>query len=379
MNHKPIYLDNNATTAIDPLVLDAMVEVMRMGATNPSSVHILGQRANSLLCEARRAISDYLGVKPRELLFTSGGTEGANLFIRGFCTTECQGHIISSEIEHSAVYKTIQAMEKTGWTVTYLPAGQAGAVSAESLEEAIRPETKLIALMAVNNETGVKTDLEAIATLAAVRNIAFFVDGVAWLGKEPLTLPPGVSAATFSAHKFHGPLGTGLLVLRQAISPQLTGGAQEFGRRAGTENLPGIVGLAKAIGLLRTELPKATQTMTSLRDRFEQGIREECADVEINGSGPRICNTSNLMFEGVDGESLLIALDQIGIAASHGSACSSGALEPSRILLKMGFPLERANSSLRFSLSRLTTEDEIDRAVELICQQATKLRASSFR
>ena len=373
MNPRTIYLDNNATTATDPRVIASMVEVMRLGATNASSVHSLGQRASGLLSDARRTICGYLDVKPRELLFTSGGTEGANFFIRGFCAGEQQGHIISSELEHSAVYKTIQAMEKAGWNVTYVPVEETGAPSIEAIEEAVRPETKLIALMAVNNETGVKTDVAAIAGLASVRNIAFFVDGVAWLGKESLYLPAGVTAATFSAHKFHGPLGVGLLILRQVIPSMVTGGGQEFGRRGGTENLPGIVGMAKAIELLTEELPAATQTMAKLRDQFEEKIRSKCEGVEINGSGPRICNTSNLAFTGVDGESLLIALDQAGIAASHGSACSSGALEPSRILLKMGLPLERAHGSVRFSLSRLTTEEEIERAAEIVCKEVAKL------
>lgn len=373
MNSKAIYLDNNATTVIDPLVAASMTEVMLAGPCNSSSVHSFGQKANSLLSDSRRVISTYLGVKPREFIFTSGGTEAINLFIRGFCMTEEKGHIISSDVEHSAVYKTVQAMEKAGWDVTYVPVGEVGATSAEVVEEAIRPETKLIALMAVNNETGVRTDVEGIARVAAARGIVFFVDGVAWMGKEVVSLPIGVSGAAFGGHKFHGPLGSGLLVLKESITPLITGGGQEFGRRAGTENLPAVVGLAKAVGLLKELLPESVMRMKQLRDRFEEGIRAAGVAVEVNGSGIRICNTSNLFFEGVDGESLLIALDQAGVAASHGSACASGALEPSRILLKMGFPLERANSSLRFSMSRMTTEDEVERAVEIVVREVKRL------
>ncbi len=374
-----IYLDNNATTAMDPRVIDSVLEVMHLGALNPSSVHSFGQCASGLLADARRTICGYLGIKPRELIFTSGGTEGANLFIRGFGAAERRGHIISTEVEHSAVYKTLQEMAKAGWDITYVPVGEAGAATLEAIENAMQPETNLIALMAVNNETGAKTDIEAISQMAAARNVSFFVDGVAWLGKEVVSLPMGVTGATFSGHKFHGPLGAGFLVSRCPVIPLITGGGQEFGRRAGTENLPGIVGLARAVELLREELSEATQQMRLLRDRFEEGVRRGCGGVEVNGSGPRICNISNLAFADVDGESLLIALDQAGLAASHGSACSSGALEPSRILLKMGLPLQRANSSLRFSLSRMTTEEEIDRAIQVVCREVGKLRISNPR
>lgn len=377
MSLKTIYLDNNATTAMDPRVVSTMVEVMQAGACNASSVHAHGRSAQGLLVDSRRIISSYLGIKPRELIFTSGGTEGANLFIRGFCMTEKKGRILTSEVEHSAVYKTVQAMQLTGWEVDYIPVGAFGAASVEAVAEAMRPDTKLIALMAVNNETGVRSDVEGIAKLAAASGVALFVDGVAWLGKEDFNLPAGVSGATFSGHKFHGPLGIGLLALKQMVHPLITGGDQEFGRRAGTENLPGIVGLAKAIELLREAGSTAIERMRQLRDYFEAGIERELGSIEVNGSGPRICNTSNLAFEGVDGESLLIALDQAGVSASHGSACASGALEPSRILFKMGFSLERINSSLRFSVSRATTQDEVEKAVHIVSREAKRLRIIS--
>lgn len=352
---------------MDPLVLARMVEVMGGGAKNPSSVHTLGRDANHLVASARESISACLGVKPRELIFTASGTEGANLYLRGVCETFKSGHLITSEVEHSAVYATIKELEKKGWKVTYVPVDEQGAVRVESVREALLPETRLIALMAVNNETGVKTDIEAIARVAEERELAFFVDGVAWMGKETIVLPRGVSGASFSAHKFHGPAGVGLLVCRgeYAMAPLLTGGGQEFGKRAGTENVAGIVGVATAVELLQKCLPASMERMTRLRDRLEAGLKSLCGNIQINGTGPRICNTSNIAFD-LDGETLLIALDRKRIAASHGSACASGALEPSRVLLKMGLPMKRVRSSLRFSLSRNTTEEEIDRAVEAI-------------
>jgi len=372
----PIYLDHNATTPLAPEVVEVMTEHLHQVFANPSSPHQLGRQAKALLVRARREVASYLGVRPREVVFTASGTEATNLFIRGYCSDRPPGHMITSSVEHSCVYTTVQAMENAGWTADFVAPGLHGAITAESVEAALRPETSLIAVMAVNNETGVKTDLDALAALAAERGIALFVDGVAWLGKEELHVPRGVTALSFSGHKIHGPKGVGILTLRQKVklAPHITGGGQEFGLRGGTEDLLSIVGLAQAVQLLRTELPDATRRMQKLRDRLEQGIVEACSHVQVNGSGPRIANTCNLAFDGVDGESLLINLDQEGVAVSHGSACSTGALEPSRILINMGIPLERARSSLRFSLSRYTTEEEIDRAVRIVAEQVHRLR-----
>jgi cysteine desulfurase len=233
--------------------------------------------------------------------------------------------------------------------------------------------------MAVNNETGVKSDIDGIAQIAKEAGIPLLVDGVALMGKESFAIPAGVSAMTFSGHKFHGPKGAGILCLRmrQKLPPLLVGGGQEFGMRAGTENLPAIVGLAAAVDILRAELPEVVKKIAELRDRLEAGILQTCADVVVNGTGPRVCNTTNLAFLGIDGESLLINLDQSGVEVSHGSACASGALEPSRILLNMGIPLDRARSSLRFSLSRFTTQQEVDRCVELVAEHVARLRPTS--
>lgn len=363
-----IYLDHNASTPLDPSVLQAITHELEQELGNPSSVHYFGKQCKSKLEQSREAIASYLNIKPYELIFTSGGTEGANLLLRGFLSQHGPGHIITSNAEHSAVYNTLKKMEKSGTSVTYLHAGLYGAATPEQVKQAITPKTMLITLMAVNNETGVKTDVEAIAAIAHEAGIPFIVDGVALLGKEPFTIPAGVSAMFFSAHKLHGPKGIGAVFSRSScrVDPMITGGNQEYGRRGGTENLAGIVGFAKAIELL-TNQDLFTAHIRTLRDKLENELKFRLGDiVVVNGEGPRVCNTSNISFSGVDGESLLLELDMAGIAVSHGSACASGAIEPSRILLNMGIPLERARSALRFSVSRMTTAEEVDAVVEAV-------------
>lgn len=366
-----IYLDNNATTQPDPRVVKAMSHHLRHGGGNPSSVHAQGRAARSELSQARRTIASYLNVKPAEIIFTSSGTEGANMLLHGLIPKG--GHLITSSVEHSCVYATIQAMERE---TTFLTPGLFGAIAPEAVRAAIRPDTRLIALMAVNNETGVKTDIASIAAIAKEAHIPFMVDGVAWLGKEPMTIPEGVSAIFFSGHKIHCPPGIGFVFMRSTmtLAPLLIGGEQEGGKRGGTENLLGIVGLAEAVRLLSEELPTATARMTLLRDRLEQSLQANLDGVTINGSGPRVANTSNLSFAKVEGETLLTQLDLMGIAASHGSACASGALEPSRILRNMGLPADVAASSIRFSLSRMTTAEEIERCIEVTTQLVKNLR-----
>jgi cysteine desulfurase len=360
---KRIYLDNNATTPLDPRVLEAMMADLGSIPANPSSIHSFGQEARQKLIAARHTIAEILRVKPGELIFTSGGTEALNTILRSIP----EGHIITSDIEHSAIARTLATLKGP---ITYLPAGLYGAVLPESVKEAILPDTKLIVLSAVNNETGVKTDIKEIAKIAERANIPFLVDAVAWLGKERIALHPGVTAACFSGHKIHGPKGIGLLFARKSFkfAPLLTGGPQEQNHRGGTENLAGILGLAKAIELLQTELPDKMFEMQRLRDYFETRLKELIPNIAINGEGPRICNTSNIAFPGSDAETLLIELDLLGLAASHGSACSAGALEPSRVLTNMGLPRDLVRSSLRFSLSRMTTQEEIDRSIDIISQ-----------
>jgi cysteine desulfurase len=368
MSLKKIYLDNNATTAMDPRVLEVVVKDLQETVGNPSSIHSFGQQARQKLTKARQTIAAALGVKSQEIVFTSGGSEGANYILRGLLTPQTPGHIITSSVEHSCIYKTVQYLETLGSTATFLHPGTIGAISPDAVKQALKHSTKLIALTAVNNETGVKTDVEAIAALAAEAKVPFLVDGVALLGKESFIIPQGVSAMIFSGHKVHAPKGIGFVFVRSSLKlqPLMIGGEQEFGRRAGSENLSGIAGLAEAVRLLKEELPKAQKQMEALRNHLENSLMARLPNVKINGSGPRICNTSNLCFLGVEGETLLTALDLEGIAVSHGSACASGALEPSRVLLNMGILPTEAASSLRFSLSRQTTKDEIDRCIETV-------------
>lgn len=374
--HK-IYLDNNASTAIDPRVLKAVIENLSDNFGNPSSIHSYGQYARQKLTESRQIIARTLGVKANEIVFTSGGTEGANYILRGLLGTRRE-HIVTSSVEHSCVFETVKFLESTGCTATFLSPGKSGAIKPEALKAALQPKTRLIALMAVNNETGAKSDLAAIAAVAKEAGVYLFVDGVALLGKEKFSIPEGVSAMIFSGHKIHAPKGIGFAVIRskQFLQPLLIGGEQEFGYRAGSENLSGIAGLAEAVRLLNEVLPQAQERMQFLRDYFESELMKRLSGVSINADGPRVCNTSNLCFAGVEGEVLLTALDLAGIAASHGSACSSGALEPSRVLMNMGLSRAEAASSLRFSLSRETTLEEIDRCLAVLVDLTTRLRVT---
>lgn len=365
---KRIYLDNNATTPLDPRIKDSLLTELTQLIGNPSSSHFFGQQVKARLVQARNSIAAFLRVKSNEIIFTSGGTEGINMVMRGIFGLNPSGHLITSNVEHSSVRATAKQLEQNGCEVSYLSPGLWGAVSPDAVKAAIRPNTKLIVLMAVNNETGVKTAIEEVAAIAKEAKIPFLVDGVALLGKELFSIPEGVSAMCFSGHKLHAPQGIGFSFIRSNLKlhPLITGGGQEYGRRAGTGNLIGILALEQAIELLNQELPHASERMKSLRDRFENSLKNKLPYISINGLGPRVVNTSNVAFEGINGESLLMSLDLAGIAASHGSACTAGALEPSPVLLNMGIPLDLVRSSIRFSLSRFTTEEEIDQAIEVI-------------
>ncbi|HSX13328.1 MAG TPA: cysteine desulfurase family protein [Chlamydiales bacterium] len=367
-----IYLDNNATTALDPRVFKAMLVDLQGPPANPSSVHWFGTQAKNHLQQARSSIASFFQAKPEEITFTSGGTESANLFLRGLGT---KGHVISTKIEHSCVLKTLQALEKEGLKVTYLPVGPWGAPLSEDLKAAIRSDTIAIALSAANNETGVRLDLETFADIAHQHHIPLFIDAVSFIGKEPFPMHPGITAVTLSGHKFHAPKGVGALFLRSSLKlkAQMTGGEQEYQHRAGTENLAGILGLAKALEIVQKDQIQISQHLNDLRLHLEHGLQKEIPIVLINGEGPRISNTSNLCFPDIDGETLLIQLDMAGIAVSHGSACASGALEPSRVLIQMGIPQKMARSSLRFSLSRMNTREEIDLVIEKTSQIVQKL------
>lgn len=371
-----IYLDNNATTALDDDVYKVLCEALLLYFGNPSSVHRSGQEAKAALVKARNRVAALLGVSSQEIVFTSTATEALNILLRGYLGSFHSGHVITSNLEHAAIFQTLTSLQTDRLKVSFLTGGQYGAVQPDDVERAIRPDTKLICLMAANNETGVLTDITDIAEIAQRHHIPFIVDGVALFGKQQFHIPPGVSAICFSGHKFHAPKGVGCMVVRKTLKflPMITGGDQEGGRRAGTENVPAIIALAEAMGRTQESLREAVDQMTMLRDSFEEQLIKKLGKVSVNGQGPRVCNTSNLCFEGIDGEALLIYLDMQGIEASLGSACASGAIEPSRVLLNMGLSRSKAASSLRFSLSRYSTKEEIERAVQVIVDGVQRMR-----
>lgn len=369
---KRIYLDNNATTPLDSDVKAALVLALETFG-NASSLHEEGRQAKAVLNNSRASIAKKLGVKSSEIVFTSGGTESINTLLMGVLKDNFQGHVISSTTEHACVLETLKHLESLGMTVTYLNPAFYGAVTSQQVREALRPNTRLITLMAANNETGIITPIQEIAAIASERNIPFIVDGVCAFGKMCFAVSDGVTGISFSAHKFHAPKGVGFFYLRAKTpyTPFLLGGEQEQGRRGGTVAVPLIAAMAKAVELLT---PEQIVKMTELRDLFEKLLMSQLPDVHVNGEGPRICNTSNLYFQGVEGEMLLQKLDLSGIACSHGSACSSGALEPSKTLLGMGYSKERAGSSVRFSFSRMNTVEEVHVAVERIMDSLRVLR-----
>lgn len=364
-----VYLDNNATTFLDPEVLTVMKPILAGKIGNPSSIHRYGQVGQALLAKATKDVAAYFGVRTSEIVFTSGATEALNLVIRSIPRGS---HIVTSSLEHIAV---MESLKYTGCEVSYLdPYPGKGAIAFDQIEAALRPDTAAIVLMAANNETGVMTDLEPIAALAEQREVLLIVDGVARLGKGHWNIPSGVTALCFSGHKIHAPTGVGIAVIRRPMNahPLIVGGPQQHQMRGGTENLAAIVGFAKALSLL----PESGNTMANLRDRLERGLVASLSGIRIHGIDQlRLCNTSNIAFADVEGENLLIQLDLAGIAVSHGSACSSGSLEPSRVLLNMHIDPKDARSSIRFSLSRFTTLDEIDTAISTIVDVVNRLRA----
>jgi cysteine desulfurase len=309
------------------------------------------------------------GRKSSEVIFTSGATEAMNLLLRGLP----RGHVVTSEIEHSCIYNTAKTLPD----VTFVKVDLSGAPTLEAIEAALRPDTKALILSSINGETGAKLDLPRIAQAAERASVPLFLDIVAHVGKEPLNIPSSVAGFVLSAHKFHGPKGVGALILRPStkLTPLLTGGHQEMGRRAGTENLAGILGLSKALTLTQENEPAITKHLLNLRTHFESELLRALPNAFINGQAPRTSNTSNIAFPGADGETLLFQLDLLGIAASHGSACASGALEPSRVLTHMGLDRKTAKSSLRFSFSRMNTMEEVNLVLEKLTGLVKSYRA----
>lgn len=359
---KQVYLDNNATTSLASEVLDAMYTHSSL-PLNASSSHSYGQKGKQLLRAARQEIASKLNVDSDSIIFTSGGTESMNLLIRGL--QRSSGPVLTTAIEHSAVYETIRSIKSP---IIYVPVGLDGTPSIEAIEAAITPDTSCMIFSAVYSETGAMLELEKVAKLAYMHKIPLIIDGVALLGKELFILYPGISGMGFSGHKIHGPKGTGFAYLNPNahFSPLTYGAHQEKGLRPGTENIEGILGLAKAVELAYEALPESTIYMKKMRDYLEESLKEKAKNISINAEKSRVCNTSSITFHGIDGETLLIALDRKGVYASLGSACSSGALEPSRILIQMGMPRKDAKSTLRFSLSRYTKKEDLDYAIEVL-------------
>jgi cysteine desulfurase len=384
-----VYLDYNATTPVDPRVLEAMLPFLGDNFGNAGSVHSAGQRARAAVDSARESVAALIGAKLSEVVFTSGGTEADNLAIFGTvaASTKPRKHVITTAIEHHAILHSCEELARQGVDVSVVPVatgrGFQGIVDPEDIRRALRPETVLITVMHANNELGTIQPIEEIARIAAEGGVLFHSDAVQSAGKIPVDVTKlGVDLLSISAHKFCGPKGVGALYVRSGrhIAPRFWGGHAERDRRAGTENVPGIVALGKAAELARTLLAENGSRISGLRDRLENTLLDRIPNILINGDrGHRVPNTSNLSFPGAGGEALLIALDLQGIACSTGAACSSGSTEPSHVLLAAGLSHDNARSSLRFSLGRPTTIAEIDRAIELIPPVVERIRALSPR
>ena len=381
-----VYLDNSATTAVLPEVIEAMLPCFGETYGNAQSVHGFGQQAKSLVEGARRRVAKLVGAAPGEIVFVAGGTEADNLAIRGIATAAAprRPHLITTKVEHPAVLATCAALEQAGAQVTYLPVQTDGRLNVADLRAAISDDTVLISVMHANNETGAVQPLEAIAGVVrerrerGQRGLYLHTDAVQSVGKIPVDVKHlGVDLLSLSGHKLHGPKGVGALFVRKGVrlAKHMTGGHHERDRRAGTENVPGIVGLGRAAELAHLHFDERAERMRGLRDYFEQQVMGRLAGVRVNGAlRGRVPNVSNLSFAGVDGESLLIALDLQGIAVSTGSACASGSLEPSHVLTAMGLTREEVRGSLRVSLSALTTRAEIDYALAALEETIARLR-----
>jgi cysteine desulfurase len=391
-----IYLDHNATTPVEPAVLDAMLPYFSAEFGNAASIHTTGQRARAAVETAREQVATLLGARPQEIIFTSGGTESDNHAIFGIVRNApgATKHVITAQIEHEAVLNACQALEVAAVSgardegsahgkieVTYLPVDSNGLVDPEAVRDAIRPQTALITVMHANNELGTVQPLEEIGRIAAQNDIFFHTDAVQSAGKIPLDVNAfGVDLLAISGHKFYAPKGIGALYIRGGtrLRQLLYGGHHQRGFRPGTENVPGIVGLGRAAELARLWLAEDAERVSALRDELERQLLGRIPHAHANASGaPRTPNTSNLTFPGIEGEALIIALDLKGLACSTGAACSSGAVEPSHVLTAIGLSAEDARASIRFSLGRHTTQQEIAAALEIVPAAVAQLRELS--
>jgi len=378
-----IYMDHNATTPVRPEVLEAMLPFYGPVYGNASSLHGFGREAKEGLERAREQVAKVLGARPDEVCFTGGGTEADNLAVKGmaWANRDRGNHLITSQVEHHAVFNTCEYLEKQGFKVTYLPVDSEGRVDPGDVEKAITKETLLVSIMQANNETGTVQPIAEVGRIARKRGVYFHSDAVQAFTKLPTRVDElGVDMLSLSGHKIYGPKGVGCLYIRKGtkLDPLLHGGHHERNRRAGTENVPGIVGLGKAAELGAGEMSEEAKKLATLRDRLQEGILARIPEVRINArNARRLPGTLSVCFQYVEGESILLGLDLKGIAASSGSACSSGAIEPSYVLTAMGVPPEEARGSVRFSLGRQNTEQEVDRVVGELIAILTRLRAMS--
>ena len=372
-----VYLDNNATSPLLPEVFEAMRPYFLERFGNASSIHQQGQQARGAVEQAREQVAELLNCRPAEIVFTSGGTEGDNLALFGL--VKPGDHVITSAVEHHAVLNAGKRLEEIGCEVTYLPVDGNALIDPDDVRRAIRPNTKLISIIFANNETGVLQDVNEIGKIAAEADVYFHTDAVQAAGKVPIDVKEiRCDLLTLTAHKMHGPQGAGALYVRRGtlLQPMFYGGRHERSRRAGTENLPGVVGLGKAAEIARQGFTNGSvEGIAALRDRLESTIVDTIDQASVNSAGaPRVPNTTNVVFDCLEGEAMVIALDLKGLSVSTGAACSSGAIEPSHVLTAMGLSPERARASLRFSLGKQNTADDIDFALQLIPAVVTRLR-----
>ena len=375
-----IYLDNNATTPVLPEVFEAMRPYFGEQFGNASSIHHHGQQTRAAVEDARESVAALLGCRASEIVFTSGGTESDNLAIAG--VVGARDHVITSSIEHHAVLLACKHLEEIGAEVTVVPVDRRSLVDPADVRRALRPNTKLISVMMANNETGVLQPVAEIGRIAAEAGIVFHTDAVQAAGKVAINVNQiGCHALSISGHKIHAPQGVGALYVRKGtrLQPLFYGGRHERSRRAGTENVPGIVGLGKAAQLAKEALDRGDDNkMAAMRDRLQQGILAQVEEAGVNGDGAaRVPNTANIHFDHIDGEALVIALDLKGVAVSTGAACSSGAIEPSHVLVAMGLRADQARASIRFSLGKQTVAEDIDFALALVPETVARLRELS--
>jgi cysteine desulfurase len=379
---KTVYFDNNATTKVAEEVLAEMEPYFCQLYGNPSSMHTFGGQIGTKIRQAREQVAELLGCDPSEIVFTSGGTESDNAAINGtLVAVPNKRKVITTRIEHQAVLAVCRELENHGYIVVELAVDKEGQLDLTELEENIDDDTALVTIMYANNETGVIFPIDKIAEIVTSRGIVFHTDAVQAIGKIPLNLSKcHIDLLSLSGHKLHGPKGVGVLYVRKGtrISPFMLGGHQEGGRRAGTENVPGVIGLGKACELAAKNIKEENDKVKCLRDKLENSILKRCPDARLNGDKHnRLPNTSNISFEYIEGEAILLMLDKFGICASSGSACTSGSLEPSHVLRAMGVPFTAAHGSIRFSLSRYNTEEEVDYTVEKLPQIINRLRELS--